>query len=59
LTVELIRDELKRAGLRISARDVFIKNVPVEIDLLIPKAEAKPEHGILYNPEDVLVVFEN
>jgi len=58
LTVEVIREHLEHEGFPVSARDVFIKGLPVEIDLLIPKGGIKPDHGILFKPEDVLVVFE-
>ena len=58
LTVEIIREHLEREGFPVSARDVFIEGLPVEIDLLITEAGIKPDHGILFKPEDVLVVFE-
>jgi len=32
--------------------------VPIEIDLLLPKASAVPENGILYQPEDVFIALE-
>ena len=58
LTVELIRQRLKKIGIPVSPRDVFIKGVPIEIDLLIPKPGARPGHNIIYEPEDVVAVLE-
>lgn len=58
ITVEFIRRALREHGISASPRDVFIKGVPIEIDLLIPKASTSPENGILYRPEDVLIALE-
>jgi hypothetical protein len=58
VSVELIRHALKKHGIEASSRDVFIKDVPVEIDFIISKSESVPEHGTLYQPEDVLAAFE-
>jgi len=58
ITVEFIRLALREHGISASPRDVFIKGVPIEIDLLIPRAGTSPENGILYRPEDVLIALE-
>jgi hypothetical protein len=58
LTVELIRRALKRRGIPVSKRDVFIENVPIEIDLIIPKKSARPKFDLIYKPSDVLAVLE-
>lgn len=58
LTVELIRQALKKEGFIVSERDVFIKGIPIENDLIISKVGSKPENRILYNKEDVLAVLE-
>jgi hypothetical protein len=58
LTIEVIKRELENQGIRTSPRDVFINGLNQEIDLIIPREEVKPEHGLLYQPQDVLVVFE-
>lgn len=58
ITVEFIRLGLLEHGISVSPREVYIKGVPIEIDLLVPRAGAIPEHRLLYHPEDVLVVFE-
>jgi len=56
--MEIIRQQLIREGLPVSARDVFIKGNPAELDLLIHRPSAKPEYGIVFDPEDVAVVLE-
>ena len=40
-------------GISTSHRDVFIKDVPVEIDIIIPRIAAVPAHGICYEADDV------
>jgi hypothetical protein len=58
-TAEEIRKRLKSYNLPVSRQDVFIRNVPIQIDLLIhrPKASVR-YHGLMYEPEDVLAVLE-
>ena len=58
LTTEIIRQVLKNSGVRVSARDVFIRGLPMEIDLLIYKEGVIPENGILFEPDDVLATIE-
>ena len=58
VTIEIIREHLKAHGFSVSPRDVFIKGIPLEIDLLIVKPKTVPEHGILYHPDDVLAALE-
>ena len=58
LAVELIRHDLKRAGIPVSPRDVFIKGVDIEIDLVIPKRGARPKYNLVYRPEDVVAALE-
>ena len=58
LSVELIKLALRENGIVTSARDVFIRGVPLEIDLLIPSADAKPDYGLVYRPEEVSAVLE-
>ena len=58
LTVELIRDEFKREGFAVSDRDVFIKGLPIENDLMIIKPHSKPQNRILYDNKDVLAAIE-
>ncbi|HUT33448.1 MAG TPA: hypothetical protein VNE39_08225 [Planctomycetota bacterium] len=58
VTVEILREALCELGFPVSRRDVFIRGVPVEVDLLIARAGAKPQYGLVYEPDDVQVVFE-
>lgn len=58
VTVEIIRKALIDEGIPVSFRDVYIKGVPTEFDLLIPKKNAKALWSILYAPKEVLAVFE-
>ena len=58
VTVEVLRLVLRGLGITLSTRDVFIRGVPVEVDLLLPTRAAKPQHGLVYQPTDVLAAFE-
>jgi len=58
ITVEAIREVLQNEGIPVSPRDVFIKGVPIEIDLLIPSPRKTQESKLLYAPEEVLAVLE-
>ncbi len=58
LTVECLRLAFKDHGIPTSHRDVFIKGVPVEIDIIVPKATASPEYDICYEANDVLAALE-
>jgi hypothetical protein len=58
ITVEIFRSALQKIGFIVSERDVFIRGVPFEIDLLIPSFTAKPKNRILYEPFEVMVAFE-
>jgi hypothetical protein len=58
-TVEIVKQGLRNEGIHTSARDVFIKGVPLEIDLIVPCRGAKPSLGdILYEPSEVAVALE-
>lgn len=58
LTIEILRKELRKLGLNVSGRDVFILGIPNELDLLIPKRDKNPEENLIYNSNDVLAVLE-
>ncbi len=58
VTVELIKRALAEEGIPTSARDVFIKGIPVEIDLVVPFREEEPSFSILYEPRQVAVALE-
>lgn len=58
LAVELIRQALIRSGIPVSPRDVFIRGVDIEIDLIVPRRGARPKHNLVYEPEDVVAALE-
>jgi len=58
VTTELIRQALLDSGIPVSSRDVFIRGLPLEIDLLILSKGAKPRFEVLYEPSDVLACLE-
>jgi len=58
VTVEVFRAFLIRHGFAVSLRDVFIRGVPVEIDLLLPAKSAAAKHRILYEPDQVICALE-
>jgi hypothetical protein len=58
LTVELIRKAFKEEGIPVSDRDVFIKGIPVEHDLIVPHSSSRPKNRILYDNKDVRIVLE-
>lgn len=55
---ELFGKLLCERGIPTSRRNVFIRAVPIEVDLLVPRMGAEAEHGLVYDPADVQVVFE-
>ena len=58
-TIGIVKKALAEEGIPTSARDVFIKGVPLEIDLIVPRRGAKPSlGGILYEPPEVAVALE-
>jgi hypothetical protein len=56
--VEFVRGILAEDGLNVSSRDVYIRGVPVEFDLLVLKPGAQPNCAIFYDPSDVLAAIE-
>lgn len=58
VAVEYIRRQLRTKGLEVSARDVFIRGVPIELDLIVPRKGTIPGLGLLYEPADVRAVLE-
>jgi hypothetical protein len=58
LTVEVIKQHLEKHGFCVSSRDVFIKGVNSELDLIVVKKSAAPKHGIIYEPSDVVCALE-
>jgi hypothetical protein len=58
LAVEVVRKHLLQEGFPVSERDVFIRGLTPEIDLLLPSKSAKAEHNLVYEPKDVRAVLE-
>jgi hypothetical protein len=58
VTTELIRQALLDSGIPVSSRDVFVRGLSLEIDLLILSKGAKPRFEVLYEPSDVLACLE-
>jgi len=56
--VEAVKRGLEENGILISPQNVFIKGLPIEIDLLMPKKDVVPKYSILYEPQDVLAALE-
>ena len=58
ITIELLRKEFAKLDFNVSNRDVFIEGVTNELDLLIAKKGVLAEADLVYDPDDVLAVFE-
>jgi len=58
ITVELLRRALNAHGIPTSPRDVFIKGLGIELDLVVPAGRAEPEYGLLYDPQAVRAALE-
>lgn len=58
ITIELLRRELIKEGFNVSNRDVYIEGVNHELDLLILKAKERAKENLLYNPSQVVAIFE-
>lgn len=58
VTAELMKKVLADEGILTSARDVFIRGVPFEIDLIVPYRGEEPTLGLLYEPEQVAAALE-
>ena len=58
LMIEVLKSHLERNGFSLSNRNVFIKGVKSEIDLMVVLKNAKPQHDIIYEPTDVIAAFE-
>jgi hypothetical protein len=58
LVIEILRRALEEDGIEASRPNVYLKGLPFEVDLIIPRRGANVEFEILYSPEDVLAVLE-
>jgi hypothetical protein len=58
-TVEILKQTLADEGIPSSVRDVFIKGLPIEWDLVVPLRLAKPSlNGLIYEPAEVACALE-
>jgi len=58
VTVEVLRAGLRQAGFAVSNRDVFIRGVAIEVDLLIVRPGYDLPGRVLYEPSEVLAALE-
>jgi hypothetical protein len=58
MTTELMKKALGDEGIATSARDVFIRGVALEIDLVVPWRGQEPTLGLLYEPKQVAAALE-
>ena len=58
MTAELMKRVLAEEGILTSARDVFIRGIPLEIDLIVPHRGQEPTLGLLYEPQQVAAALE-
>ena len=56
--VEILRSALCKEGIVTSRRDVYIRGIPLEVDLIIPRMNAEPWLDLLYEPEHVAIALE-
>jgi hypothetical protein len=57
-SIEILRAALDEEGIGTSRRDVFIRGVPVELDLIVPRKDAKPWLELLFEPQQVAIALE-
>lgn len=58
MTAELLKRVLADEGIPTSTRDVFIRGIPFEIDLIVPRRGEEATLGLLYEPQQVAVALE-
>jgi hypothetical protein len=56
--IEILRVALREERIETSRRDVFIRGIPLEVDLIVPRKGAKPWLDLLYEPQHVVVALE-
>jgi hypothetical protein len=58
-TIEIIKEALASEGIPTSVRDVFIKGLAIEWDLVVPRPRAAPTlNGLLYESPDIACALE-
>jgi hypothetical protein len=59
VAVEILKEALAEERIETSGRDVFIRDLPIEWDLVVPRDGAAPEfNGLLYEPTQVKFAIE-
>ena len=58
LFARLLKEKFEKYGFKVSEPNVLIVGVENELDLLIIRKESKSELDLIYQPSDVLAVFE-
>ena len=58
IAAEYVRAQLRNEGIAVSSPDVFIKGLPIELDLIVPRKGTIPRLGVLYESADVRAVLE-
>jgi len=59
VAVEILKDALAEERIETSVRDVFVRGLHIEWDLLVPRAGAAPAfNGLLYDPAQVKCAVE-
>lgn len=56
--IEILRSALNEEGIVTSPRDVFVRGLPMEVDLIVPFKDEDPVLGLLYEPKQVAVALE-
>jgi hypothetical protein len=58
VSVEILKPALAEEGIRTSPRNVFVRGIPVEVDLVIPREGQKPAVRLLYEPQQIAAALE-
>ncbi len=58
IAVEVLRFVLSNLDIVVSNRDVYVANIPNELDLLILRPGSNPVCNLIYLPADVMAVLE-
>jgi len=56
--IQILREALGDEGIVTSQRDVFMRGVKAEVDLIVPHAGQKPFLDLLYEPNQVVAALE-
>ncbi|MBI4178422.1 hypothetical protein HY522_03230 [bacterium] len=58
VAVEIVKSALLEQGIPTSPRDVFVRGIPVEVDLVVPRDGQEPALALLYERTQVAAVVE-